>query len=77
MCGTAEWYRTADKEGIQELEDHHSEHQGWRMKTGRKKEGKRYVESVLFVPYTPDGVLKTRVNALEGKMRFTTRYKVV
>ena len=64
LCGKASWYKLAgDYEKLQELAWDPEENQSNRnsnAKKHHKKPDDRYIESVMFVPYTPESQLKNQ-----------------
>ena len=81
LCGQAEWYKVK-QEDMQELEPWGYQQQGGR-RTPRTSEQEsinttdKYIESCLFVPFTPESRLKTALARLESRMGFKTRFKVI
>ena len=75
VCGAANWYKVAEDP---EEESDGIAHGAWeRIKPRRGGKGKnekgKYLESILFIPYTPRSTLKQRVAKLENSLPFKTR----
>ena len=47
------------------------------LRKARIKQDRRYMESVIFVPHTPMGVLKARIQRCEQALNFKTKVKVI
>ena len=46
-------------------------------RSGKAKDQDKYIESILFVPHTPEGMLRSRLLKLEHNLGFENRYKYV
>ena len=81
LCGKTSWYKLAgDYERLQELAWDPEENQNSRNSNVRKPHRKpddRYIESVMFVPYTPESQLKTQLTKMESKLPNRTRFRYV
>ena len=72
LSGKAEWFRM-QPDHMEEIEPEDD----WetRVRSGRpgSQDTNKYVESVIFVPFTPESQLKTTLSRLEGRLGFKTR----
>ena len=83
LCGNQEWYRSGTdyERRLQELD--REDHGGLRNGLATRRHGRRqhhddrYIESVMFIPHTPESMLKPELSRLESRLGFRTRYRYV
>ena len=76
LVGSSEWFR------VQEEDDATEVLEPWDRKgcrnTRRVRTGdSRYIESIFFVPHTPNSQLKRNLQKMEEKLPFRTRWRYV
>ena len=73
LCGNQTWFRMSSQYQ-QRLEE--VNHGLWEENHRRHRDN-RYIEAVMFIPYTPESQLKSRLSALESKLGFRAKYRYV
>ena len=43
----------------------------------KKRRGQKYMESIMFIPHTPDSAPRNRLSKLEEPLNFATRLKYI
>ena len=76
LCGNHEWFEMANsyEERLQEIQGQDKSYQKeWR----KPKNDDRYIESVVFIPFTPESRLKSGLSRLEASLGFKTRIRYI
>ena len=78
LIGIQEWFRVeSGKPDAWEIQEPW-ENTGRRSKVARKRmKDNRYIESVFFIPHTPESTLRNRLTKLEQNLGFNTRFRFV
>ena len=72
LVGSSEWYWVRDTDP--EADEHEREPTQYKP-TERKQVDNRYVEAILYVPHTPESILKKSLTEMEIKLDVKNRVK--
>merc|ERR1711954_285231 len=76
LVGISEWFRLdKQKPDAWEVQEPWSHTGKQKQARRRPKHEEKYIESVMFLPYTPGSTLRNKVNRVEERLGFRTRFK--
>ena len=75
LCGNQEWFKSGENYEQRLEEIRHSDWEEISTNRRHRRHDDRYIEAVMFIPFTPESRLKARLTSLESNLGFKTRYR--